>query len=193
MGRTVSGTVKWYNPEKAYGFITVEGGEDIFVHRNALVDGREWLVDGQGVSLVVRPGLKGLEAAEVRVTQDVAEIPAGRAAAFQRARYGDSGGARDGEHGAGGGYGGGHGGAPRRPAREPYLGPVPSGPVTAIVQRLDPNGRFLFVRLEREELDVFVHGALVDRLPRPVRAGDRVEVQVEQSERGPRARTLAPA
>jgi len=44
-----TGMVKWYNPEKAYGFITTEEGKDLFVHRNSIADGRPWLIDGQGV------------------------------------------------------------------------------------------------------------------------------------------------
>lgn len=173
-GRPATGTVKWYSPEKGYGFIAVEGGADVFVHRSAIIDGRGWLIDGQEVSLLVQPGPKGMEAAEVRVTREAAEVPARRAAAWQRAQAGDDGGSR-------------------RAPREPYRGPVPAGPVPAIVRHIAPDGRFLFVRLEREGLDVFVHGGLVDRLEWPPREGDRVEVVVEQSERGPRARSLTPA
>ena len=78
-----SGTVKWYNPEKAYGFITTEDGRDLFVHRNAIADGRPWLVDGQGVAFTVRQGAKGLEAADVRVTRDVEEVPASRLRSYE--------------------------------------------------------------------------------------------------------------
>jgi CspA family cold shock protein len=192
MARELSGTVKWYNPEKAYGFITVDTGEDVFVHRNAIADGRGWLVDGQGVSLVIRQGAKGPEAAEVRVVQDVAEVPARREAAYSRATSG-AGGYGYGRDDAYGGYGNGGGyGAPRR-QREPYRGPLPDGPVSATVQRIDPNGRFLFARLDREAIDVYVHGSLVNRLGLELREGDRIEIAVEQSERGPRARTLAAA
>ena len=167
----VNGTVKWYNPEKAYGFITVASGEDIFVHRSVIADGRDWLVDGQVVSLVVRQGVKGPEAADVRVVQDVAGAPPWRESAYRRAAGMAS------------------AGAPRRP-REPYRGVVPSGPAAAIVQRIDPAGRFLFVRLEEADLDVYVHRTVVDQAGVSLREGDRVEVIVEQSERGPRARTL---
>lgn len=85
-GQSASGTVKWYNPEKAYGFITVESGENIFVHRSAIADGRDWLVDGQVVSLIVRQGVKGPEAAEVRVVQNVADAPPWREAAYRRGK-----------------------------------------------------------------------------------------------------------
>ena len=195
MARKLSGTVKWFSPEKAYGFITVETGEDVFVHRNAIADGRGWLVDGQGVSLVIRQGAKGPEAAEVRVVQDVAEVPAWREAAYSRATSGaggygfgrDDGYGGYGNNGVGNGYG-----APRR-QREPYRGPLPDGPVPATVQRIDPNGRFLFARLDREAIDVYVHASLMNRLGLDLHEGDRIEITVEQSDRGPRARTLAAA
>lgn len=178
-----SGTVKWYNPEKAYGFITGEDGLDLFVHRNAIADGRPWPVDGQGVAFAVRQGLKGLEAADVRVVQDVEAIPAGRQRAYSGAGWGQEG---DGN----GGYVGGGYRAATRPPRPAYSGPVPSGPVAARVMRIDPGGRFLFAHVESVGDDVYVHGALFARLG--LQQGDEITVTVERSERGLRARTLDP-
>jgi CspA family cold shock protein len=62
-----TGTVKWFNPEKGFGFITQEnGGEDVFVHFNAIVSsGYKSLDEGQRVSFEVERGQKGLQAANV--------------------------------------------------------------------------------------------------------------------------------
>ena len=177
------GTVKWYNPEKAYGFITTEEGRDLFVHRNSIADGRPWLIDGQGVEFTVGQGQKGPEAADGRVVQDVEEIPASRQRLYENA------GGRGGGYGDGDSFdGGGRGPAPRR-SREPYMGPVPSGPVLATVQRIDPSGRFLFARSDSVGDDVYVHSSLFAGTG--VREGDEVQVVIEQSDRGLRARTMS--
>lgn len=182
------GTVKWYNPEKAYGFITTEDGRDLFVHRNSIADGRPWLIDGQGVEFTLRQGQKGPEAGEVRVVQDVEEIPASRQRLYDSAggRSNSSGGS---SYGGGDTYGGGggRGPAPRR-AREPYVGPVPNGPVLATVQRIDPSGRFLFARSDSVGDDVYVHSTLFAGTN--IREGDEVQVTIEQSDRGLRARSM---
>lgn len=62
-----TGTVKWFNPDKGFGFITQEnGGDDVFVHFNAIVsDGYKSLTEGQHVSYDVERGQKGLQAANV--------------------------------------------------------------------------------------------------------------------------------
>jgi CspA family cold shock protein len=61
-----SGTVKWFNAEKGYGFITQSGGEDVFVHFKAINgDGFKSLDEGQKVEFDVVKGPKGLQAANV--------------------------------------------------------------------------------------------------------------------------------
>lgn len=64
---TLSGTVKWYNPAKGFGFIAVEdGGKDVFVHRSALMRaGVPDLLEGQRVTVGVVQGQKGREAASI--------------------------------------------------------------------------------------------------------------------------------
>jgi len=63
-----NGTVKWFNAEKGYGFITVEGGDDVFVHYSAIdMNGYKVLEEGQQVSLEVGTGSKGPQAEGVRV------------------------------------------------------------------------------------------------------------------------------
>ena len=61
------GTVKWFNAEKGYGFIAVDGGQDVFVHYSAIqMDGYKSLEEGQRVEFDVAPGRKGEEAQNVR-------------------------------------------------------------------------------------------------------------------------------
>lgn len=64
-----TGTVKWFNEEKGFGFIAPEdGSKDVFVHFRAIVgDGFKKLVEGQSVSFDVEEGQKGPQAANVEV------------------------------------------------------------------------------------------------------------------------------
>jgi CspA family cold shock protein len=62
-----TGTVKWFNAEKGYGFIEREDGDDVFVHYSAIqMDGYRNLEEGQRVEFEVGPGRKGEEAQNVR-------------------------------------------------------------------------------------------------------------------------------
>lgn len=60
------GTVKWFNAEKGFGFIQVEGGEDVFVHYSAiLTQGFKSLDEGQKVEFEIVQGSRGPQAANV--------------------------------------------------------------------------------------------------------------------------------
>jgi len=66
MAERETGTVKWFNAEKGYGFITREQGSDVFVHHTALTgEGFKKLDEGQKVEFTVVQGDKGLQAQEV--------------------------------------------------------------------------------------------------------------------------------
>ncbi|GFO85642.1 MULTISPECIES: cold-shock protein [Anaerostipes] len=60
------GTVKWFSPEKGYGFITQEEGDDVFVHFSAIQEeGFKTLEEGQHVSFDIADGPKGKQAENV--------------------------------------------------------------------------------------------------------------------------------
>ena len=65
-----TGTVKWFNGDKGYGFIAPEDGEEVFVHFSAIVgEGYRNLNEGDQVEFDVVPGDKGPRAENVKVTQ----------------------------------------------------------------------------------------------------------------------------
>ncbi|MDF3935431.1 cold-shock protein [Pseudomonas citronellolis] len=67
MSNRQTGTVKWFNAEKGFGFITPESGPDVFVHfRQIESTGYKTLEEGQRVSFIVTAGAKGPQAEQVR-------------------------------------------------------------------------------------------------------------------------------
>lgn len=68
MSERVLGTVKWFNGSKGFGFIEVEGQDDVFVHYSAIQsEGFRTLEEGQQVEFAIEQGPKGLQAANVTV------------------------------------------------------------------------------------------------------------------------------
>ena len=66
MSERITGTVKWFNGGKGYGFISREGGPDVFVHFSAIQgEGFKNLEEGQKVEFTVEQGPKGPQAANV--------------------------------------------------------------------------------------------------------------------------------
>jgi cold shock protein len=62
----VKGTVKWFNDQKGYGFITPENGKDVFVHHSSIQgDGYKSLKEGQQVEFEIEKGPKGDQATKV--------------------------------------------------------------------------------------------------------------------------------
>ena len=61
-----NGTVKWFNAEKGYGFISQESGDDVFVHFSAIQGkGFKTLEEGQNVSFEIEEGPRGKQASNV--------------------------------------------------------------------------------------------------------------------------------
>lgn len=66
-----TGTVKWFNNEKGYGFIARDGGPDVFVHHSAIkMNGYRTLTEGQRVEFEVASGDKGEQARDVHALVD---------------------------------------------------------------------------------------------------------------------------
>jgi CspA family cold shock protein len=62
----VTGTVKWFNAQKGFGFIEREGGPDVFVHHSAIQsDGYRELTEGEQVEFMITQGPKGPQASNV--------------------------------------------------------------------------------------------------------------------------------
>ena len=64
----VTGTVKWFNDDKGFGFLAQEGGKDVFVHHSAISgqDGFRSLSEGDRVEFAIEQGAKGPSAVDVR-------------------------------------------------------------------------------------------------------------------------------
>jgi cold shock protein len=68
MDNRITGTVKWFNASKGYGFIERQDGPDVFVHFTAIeADGFRTLQEGQQVEFSIEQGPKGLQAASVKI------------------------------------------------------------------------------------------------------------------------------
>jgi len=71
MSDRITGTVKWFNGGKGYGFIAREGGDDVFVHYSAIqIEGYKNLEEGQRVEFSVEKGPKGLQAVNVTLSNN---------------------------------------------------------------------------------------------------------------------------
>ena len=66
--KMTNGIVKWFNSEKGFGFISVEGGDDVFAHFSAInLDGFKTLEEGQKVSFDIVEGARGPQAANITI------------------------------------------------------------------------------------------------------------------------------
>ena len=187
-GPETGATVKWFNAEKGFGFVELEGGGgDAFLHVSVLSRaGHQTVSPGAQLRVMVTPGQKGPQIAEVtRVDESTAQAqPAGGG-------YGGAGGYAGG--GASAGAGGGGGGAsfgarPARPASRQAIDPDTAVEMRGTVKWFNAEKGFGFVMPAGGGKDVFVH---ISALNRGGLAGlepnQTVRMQVGEGSRGPEA------
>ena len=159
-----TGTVKWFDPEKGFGFIAQDdGGADLFVHRSAV--GFAGLNDGDKVEYEIGYGPKGENATDVTVTEASNNPPRPRR---------DAG-------GFGGGSGGGSGSRGFGASVDVESLPIATG----TVKRYDPEKGFGFIAQDAGGDDVFVHRSAVGY--EGLNPGDRVEFRLGMGPKGARA------
>ena len=187
-------TVKWFNPEKGFGFVEMgDGSGDAFLHVRVVESAGQTEMQ-PGTKLVIRTaqGQKGPQVTEILEVDTSTAEPA-------RPRFGGGGGGgggygdRGGGYGGGGGSGGGYG--DRRPPRSGFGGPgggggprfsgPPSEEQPGTVKWYNPAKGFGFIAVEDGGKDVFVHrSALMRAGLGDLQEGQRVIVQTVEGQKG---------
>src|SRR5215208_256745 len=159
----VGASVKWFNADKGFGFVTVAGGSDAFLPSRALeAAGHSSVPDGARVKVRISQGPKGPQVAQVlEVDMSTAQV------ASRTERRSSTG-----------------------PSLSP-LGAVPTEECLGSVKWYNVEKGFGFVAQDRGGKDVFVHATTLDRsglskLPE----GQRVRMQISQGQKGPEARSI---
>ncbi len=190
-GPELKATVKWFNPEKGFGFVELgDGSGDAFLHVSVLQRvGADAVNPGAGLRIRVGPGQKGQQVTEVlEITSQGDATPAPRGAPAGGG-YGDRGGDRAPDRG---GFG-----SPR-PPRPPMGGGgggfMPQGDAQELrgtVKWYSAEKGFGFVSPEGGGRDVFVHATALERSGlTPLTEGQAVNMKVVQGKKGPEAATL---
>ncbi len=198
-GPESTAVVKWFNAEKGFGFVEVEGSGDVFLHASVLTRAGVTAVS-PGATLRVRTG-QGQKGPQVTEVTEVDESTASATPAPRAPRapggFGGGGGfagERSGGYGGGersGGYGGG-GGFGAGQTRRGFDAPVASGPEQqGTVKWYNSAKGFGFIAPEDGGKDVFVHASALRRAGLTELAeGQRVTIQITQGQKGPEAASI---
>ena len=191
-GPETGATVKWFNAEKGFGFVELEGGGgDAFLHVSVLSRaGHQTVSPGAQLRVMVTPGQKGPQIAEVTSVDESTAQPASGGGGG--GGYGAGAGA--GGYGAGGGGGASFGARPARPASRQAIDPNTAVEMRGTVKWFNAEKGFGFVMPDGGGKDVFVH---ISALNRGGLAGlepnQTVRMQVGEGQRGPEAVTVEAA
>jgi CspA family cold shock protein len=177
-GPPVDAVVKWFNPEKGFGFVEIVGGGDAFLHIAVLgTAGYKTVAPGSKLSVRTAQGHKGMQVTEVlSVDESTATPQAPRSGGF-------------GDRGGFGGGGGGYGARPPRPGR-----PDPSTAVemSGTVKWYNPDKGFGFVSVGDGGKDVFVHASVLQQAGmRDLAEGQRVTMRVVEGMKGREAASIS--
>ena len=170
-------TVKWFNPEKGFGFVALsDGSGDAFLHANTLNQaGHNAVSPGASLRVRIGQGQKGRQVSEVLSVDESTATPAASRGAGPRPPMG-----------AGPGAGGGFGAAPRRGA--------PTGPsveMQGIVKWYNATKGFGFVAPSEGGKDVFVHASALQRAGvAQLAEGQTIWMDVVQGAKGPEAASI---
>ena len=158
------GQVKWYNPDKGFGFVALEDGTDAFLHASVL--GRAGVSVGPGdtVQVAVVQGLKGKQVTELALLQS-APAPVERRSPHAM---------------------------PRQPS-EPSRQSATSDRLTGTIKWWNQQKGFGFITPEAGTQDIFVSAATAERSGLQLAPGMPVRVKVRQGEKGPLAVEIAAA
>ena len=183
-------TVKWFNPEKGFGFVALsDGSGDAFLHANTLnQSGHNAVSPGATLRVRIGQGQKGRQVSEVLSVDESTATPTARRGAgpgVGAPRAAPAGGGYP-DQGGGGGFGGDRGAAPRRGA--------PSGPAIEMqgtVKWYNATKGFGFVAPSEGGKDVFVHASALQRAGVVQLAeGQTIWMDVVQGAKGPEASSI---
>jgi CspA family cold shock protein len=167
-------TVKWYNPEKGFGFVEMaDGSGDVFLHANSLQSaGYQAVTPGSILQIRVGQGQKGRQVNEV-ISVTEGEAPPPRS----------------------GGFGGGDRGGFDRPRAPRAPRQQPSGPaveMTGVVKWYNATKGFGFISPEAGGKDVFVHATALEAAGlSPLQEGQSVKMSVVQGSKGPEVSSIS--